>query len=262
MFIFLVSCFSSKEKQIELGDYSLDDDDSNSSQDYSDGIYLNDLYSTRGSISIKSSFPFKISVDRAVDNFDSIPKQAKKPSTSQIKINIKNCSFYLRTGNIKADHYIYTDKWINHENDIQKNRTLRVGHENSLFLEFHTQLEVALLKKSYNRCRKLLEGRSIYLGKYNISKSRMNLIGKKGSYKPRISVYKGKKDIPVYMYWLKGKKMPFMLDNLENNIILHTPKFRSEIKRKSFYFVTFTPKLSYSNSNNRTINIPFKPLVH
>ena len=45
------------------------------------------------------------------------------------------------------------------------------------------------------------------------------------------------------MYWLKGKKTPFLLDSLENAIILRSPIYKASIKKKSFYYVSFKPVL-------------------
>ncbi len=148
------------------------------------------------------------------------------------------------------------------KNDIPKNYVVKIGHENNLYLEFKTKLSVSVPKSSYSKCRKLLEGKAIYLGKYHLKNSKFNLIGSRSAYKPRLSKISKNKETSVYMYWLKGKKTPFLLDNLESSIILHTPMYKASIKKKSFYYVSFKPVLNYATLNKRHIKIPLIPLVH
>ena len=259
--LLFVSCASKPRKRVEIEDFSLDQEEDEKISSYSDGTYLNDIYAVQNSIKMKSSFPFSVSFDKALDYTDYPPASASSPKSSLLSINVKSCKLYLKTTSFEANQFLYTDKWVTHREAIPKNYTIKLGHENNLYLNFKTNVRVALAKKSYKACKKLLYGKAIYLGKYNLKKSYFNLVGK-SKYKPHIRSLVREESTSIYLYWLKGKSFPFILDSLENPVTMVSPTYASKVSGKSHYYIAFKPNLLNAKSSKKTLKIPFKPLVH
>lgn len=258
--ISLWSCASRKPKGgfEEIADFGLSDEPTGSKVD--DKAYFDDLKRSESSVSFESSLPLPFRVGKSADPFDAIPAMAKQGVESRLSFQMGECRFVLMTGAIQVDRYLLAGSWIKLTEGLPAKVPVKLESNMDLNVKVVSKLTIEIPQSQMPICRKMFEGKKIFLGRFHLNKSRIGLIAAPSAPKilfaSRSVEPKGKM---VYLHWQGGSNTPSLIDDFDFPATSESGIFRAQMSAKGYYYLAFQSVLRMDQVDTMVIKLPYPP---
>jgi hypothetical protein len=256
----LWSCATRKPKGgfEDIADFGLSDEPTGSKVD--DKAYFDDLKRSESSVSFESSLPLPLRVGKTVDPFDAIPAMAKQGVESRLSVQMGECRFVLMTGAIQVDRYLLAGSWIKLTEGLPAKVPVKLESNMDLNVKVVSKLAIEVPESQMPICRKMLEGKKIFLGRFHLNKSRIGLIAAPAAPKilfaSRSVEPKGKM---VYLHWQNGSNTPSLIDDFDFPATSESGIFRAQMAAKGYYYLAFQSVLRMDQVDTMVIKLPYPP---
>ena len=239
---FLPSCASKRKSTSFSGaDFSLEDTKKNAA-----AIKGSKAAAAVKDIPTHTSLPLPIRVGKGNPRFKSIPQKAYDNNKVYAKFSYKTCLFQVFLGPVVVDRYIKTNRWIKMKSALRRMQPVKI--DKNMYGNFlaNMGLYIHISSVHYETCRKVLKGRRVYLGKFNINQTKFAILSPVKKNKPSFtSKSSNKKSRKVYINWPDHKRYPQLQDYLGLLSSDDTPIFRAKFTVEGSYYISVLPFLSF-----------------
>jgi hypothetical protein len=255
----LASCATRKQKSgfEEIADFGLSEDDSGMKVD--DRAYFDDLKRSEASVAFESSLPLPLRVGKSVDPFDDPPPLAKPSVESRLSVHMGSCMFTLLSGPVQVDRYLLAGQWIKLTEGLPSKTPVKLEPNQDLNIKAVSKLGISLSESMVPLCRKMFEGRKIFLGRFHLNKSRIGFVTGPGSpdvtFGARSLDPRGKM---VFLHWQSGASLPSLIDDFDFPATAESGIFRAQMANKGFYYLAFQTILRMDKVDSMVLKLPFK----
>lgn len=195
-----------------------------------------------GSVDSNHSFPLSLKAGQGRQTFAGVPAAAR-PARSHWSGKVGNCVFFISTGELSVDRYLYVGRWIKMRSDLQSGM---VRLENGAYGNFKTtgSLRLSIPARTKRACHKAMYGRRLSLGAFHLNASTWGLLAAPGSPPVRFTQSGPPAAATrVYLRWHKGWSQPRLEDEFEMPPEVEGRIVRTRFARDGFYYLVFAPRL-------------------
>lgn len=254
------ACASRKPKGgfDEIADFGLSNEPTGVKVD--DKAYFDDLKRSESSVSFESSLPLPLRVGKTADLFDVIPAMARQGVDSRISVQLGDCHFNLITGPIQVDRYLLAGQWIKLTEGLPPKVPVKLEPNMELNLKVVSKLGVEVPQSQVPLCRKMFEGKKVFLGRFHLNKSRIGLVAAPNA--PKIlfaSRSMEPKGRMVYLHWQAGSNLPSLIDDFDFPATSESGIFRAQMSNRGYYYLAFQSVLRMDQVDSMVIKLPYPP---
>lgn len=254
----LWSCATRKAKSgfEDIADFGLSGDESGVKID--DKAYFDDLKRSESSVSFDSSLPLPFRVGKSGDPFDTIPKLAQPSLESRLNVTMGPCVFTILSGPVQVDRYLLADKWIKLTEGLPSKTPVKLEPNQDLNIKAVTKMAIEVSESMTPVCRRLFEGRKVFIGRFHLNKSRLGLIS--GTNSPQAAFTARSLDPQgkmVYLHWQSGSSVPTLIDDFDFPATAESGIFRAQMGNKGYYYLAFQTVLRMDKVDSMVIKLPY-----
>ena len=254
----LFTCSGEQRRPLaEDDDFGLDDEDS--AQKVDDRGYFGDLQRSDATLGFESSFPLPFAVGKSIDLFETAPEQAKNPGSSQLSVQLGSCRFNLKTAAVQVDRFILAGQWIKLSEALPAGVPVRLEPHMDLNLKLASKVMIEVPATELVKCKALLAGQRVYLGRFHLNKSKIGLLAGPGYpravFSSRSMEPKGKR---IFIRWQASAAAPMLIDDFDFPATSESGIFRAFMADRGYYYLVFQPTLRMDQVDQLVIKIPFQ----
>ncbi len=225
-----------------------------------DKAYFDDLKRSESSVSWDSSLPLPFRVGKTGDPFDTIPTQANQGVEARLNFQMGECRFVLMTDAIQVDRYLLAGEWIRLTEGLPAKVPVKLEPNMDLNLKVVSKLVIEVPESQNQICRKMFEGKKVFLGRFHLNKSRIGLLGGPSSPKVQFASRslepRGKM---VYLHWQNGANVPALIDDFDFPATSESGIFRAQMASRGYYYLAFQSVLRMDQNDQMMIKLPYPP---
>ncbi len=255
----LSSCATRKQKRgfEDIADFGLSGDETGVKVD--DKAYFDDLKRSEASVVFESSLPLPFRVGKSGDPFDNPPALAKPSVESRLNVHMGSCVFTLLSGPLQVDRYLLAGQWIKLTEGLPAKVPVKLEPNQDLNIKAVSKLGIEVSETMTPVCRKLFEGRKVFLGRFHLNKSRVGFVVGPGS--PNV-VFGARSLDPqgkmVFLHWQSGTNSPGLIDDFDFPATAESGIFRAQMLNKGYYYLAFQTVLRMDQVDSMVIKLPLK----